>query len=229
MSDLIHTSPKQTMTSRQIAEAVGSDHHNVLATVRRLIKEGVISGNETPYIHEQNGQQYTEFRLDYRDTMVVASGYSAELRARIIDLWLLLESEKPAFRLPQTFSEALHLAAEQAERIERQAAELALAAPKVAFAEAIRAIDGVCKIGDVGKTLGIGRTKLFRRLKDDKILMKNNLPYQKWADKGYFTVVENEPYTNSKGETHPTFTTMVTGAGQVFLAKRYATQHEEKK
>jgi len=98
----------KTMSSREIAELTGSSHDNVLKTVRALVKKGVISGNETPYTHPQNGQTYTEFLLDYRDTMVAVSGYSPELRAKIIDRWLDLEkgmavtatpkrSRKPAF------------------------------------------------------------------------------------------------------------------------------------
>lgn len=82
-----------TMTSREIAELTGSTHDNVLKTVRALVERGVVSGNETPYVHPQNGQTYTEFRLDYRNTMVVVSGYSPELRARIIDRWQELEAQ----------------------------------------------------------------------------------------------------------------------------------------
>jgi len=82
---------RATMTSREIADLTGSPHDSVLKTVRRLIEEGVVSGNETPYTHPQNGQTYNEFQLSFRDTMVVASGYSAELRARIIDRWQELE------------------------------------------------------------------------------------------------------------------------------------------
>jgi phage regulator Rha-like protein len=86
----------QTMTSREIAETVGSAHESVLKTIRRLRAEGIVSGNETPYTHEQNGQTYTEFCLTYRDTMVVASGRSAELRAKVIDRWMELEARVPA-------------------------------------------------------------------------------------------------------------------------------------
>lgn len=81
-----------TMSSREIAELTGSSHDNVLKTIRGLIGKGVVSGNDTPYVHPQNGQTYMEFRLDFRNTMVVASGYSAELRARIIDRWVELET-----------------------------------------------------------------------------------------------------------------------------------------
>lgn len=81
-----------TMSSREIAELVESSHDNVLKTIRGLVARGVVSGNETPYTHPQNGQTYPEFNLDYRNTMVVASGYSAELRAKIIDRWIELET-----------------------------------------------------------------------------------------------------------------------------------------
>lgn len=81
-----------TMTSREIAELTGSTHDNVLKTVRGLVDRGLVSGNETPYVHLQNGQTYTEFHLTYRNTMVVVSGYGAELRARIIDRWQELEA-----------------------------------------------------------------------------------------------------------------------------------------
>ncbi len=109
----------------------------------------------------------------------------------------------------------------QADQIEQQAAKITADAPKVAFAEAIRAVDGVCSIEKIAKTLGIGRNKFFKRLRDDSILLANNLPYQKYIDRDYFTVVEGAPYVDSQKVSHPTFTTMVTGAGQVFLARKY--------
>lgn len=86
----------RTMSSREIADLTGSTHDNVLKTVRSLIEKGVVSRNETPYIpytHPQNGQVYFEFLLSYRDTTVVVSGYSVELRAKIIDRWQELEGK----------------------------------------------------------------------------------------------------------------------------------------
>ena len=94
MSPIVQQHP--TMTSREIAELTGSTHDAVLKTIRRLIIEGVVSGNETPYKHPQNSQTYTEFLLTFRDTMVVVSGYSAELRAKIIDRWQELEAKQLA-------------------------------------------------------------------------------------------------------------------------------------
>ncbi|WP_221724320.1 Rha family transcriptional regulator, partial [Ochrobactrum sp. SFR4] len=75
----------------EIADLTGSTHDNVLKTIRALVKKGVVSGNETPYVHPQNGQTYKQYELDYRNTMIVVSGYNVELRARIIDRWMALE------------------------------------------------------------------------------------------------------------------------------------------
>lgn len=112
--------------------------------------------------------------------------------------------------------------AEQFEAKLALTAQIVADAPKVAFAEAIRSIDGVCHIEKVAKTIGIGRNKFFNRLREDGILMRSNLPYQKYIDREYFTVNEQEPYTDKEGVKHPTFTAMVTGAGQVFLVRKYS-------
>lgn len=75
------------MSSREIADLVDTSHDSVLKTVRSLIEEGVVYPNETTYQHSQNKQYYPEFLLSKRDALVVASGYSVSLRARIIDRW----------------------------------------------------------------------------------------------------------------------------------------------
>lgn len=86
---------------------------------------------------------------------------------------------------------------------------------------AVRNMQGACPVGDFAKTIGLGRNRLFKMMRDDDILMKNNLPYQRYLDNDCFVVNEQIPYTDSKGKTHPAFTTMVTGKGQVFLEKKY--------
>src|SRR5471032_3630031 len=109
------TSACQVMSSREIGDLTGSSHDNVLKTIRSLIQKGVVSSNETPYVHPQNGQTYSEFLLSYRDTMVVVSGYSVELRAKIIDRWQELEDQsQQAVAIPRTLPDALRLAADLA-------------------------------------------------------------------------------------------------------------------
>jgi anti-repressor protein len=93
--------------------------------------------------------------------------------------------------------------------------------PKVEFALAVRHLDGSCLVEEFAKAIGIGRNRFFKRLRDDGYLMINNLPYQKYIDAGWFVVIENTPFTDSNGKSHPTFTTRITGKGQVALEKRY--------
>lgn len=128
---------------------------------------------------------------------------------------------KNNFNVPTTLSGALRLAAEQAEQIEVLQLRAKADAPKVEFALAVRRMEGSCKLGDFGKAIGIGRNTLFAKLRADEILMADNMPYQSYIDRELFVVIEQTPYTDRDGNTHPTFTTMVTGKGQVFLYKKY--------
>jgi phage antirepressor YoqD-like protein len=152
----------QAMSSREIAELTGSTHDNVLKTVRALLKKGVVSSNETPYKHPQNGQTYAEFLLGYRDTMVVVSGYSVELRAKIIDRWQELEEQETArYRIPTTFAEALQVAADQAKENQHLQLVIQQQAPKVEALQRLANTSGSICITEAAKHLGIVPLKLF--------------------------------------------------------------------
>ena len=63
--------------------------------------------------------------------------------------------------------------------------------PKVEKYHQFLDADGLMDIGSLAKELninGFGRNKLFTFLKDQKILMANNLPYQKYMNRGLFEV-----------------------------------------
>jgi phage antirepressor YoqD-like protein len=162
-----------TMSSREIAELTRSSHDNVLKTIRRLIAEGVIAGNETPYHHPQNGQTYSEFLLSFRDTLVVVSGYNADLRARIIDRWQELERGAPPVpvpALPRTFAEALRLAADQQDVITAQAEQLAAAAPAVEFVGRYVESTGLMTFRQVAKLLKVKEPEFREFLRATKIM-----------------------------------------------------------
>jgi phage antirepressor YoqD-like protein len=183
-----------TMSSREIAELTKSSHDNVMKTIRRLVVEGVVSGNETPYHHPQNGQTYNEFLLSFRDTMVVVSGYSADLRAKIIDRWQELERPTPqAPSLPRSFAEALRLAADQQDLIAAQAEQLAAAAPAVEFVDRyVHASSGSKRFREVCKVLKVKENAFWDFLEATKVmyrLRKRQTPYQNHVDAGRFEIV----------------------------------------
>ena len=121
---------EQVMTSREIAELTEKRHDHVLRDCEVLnenyVKMGLPKIGDTLYKHSQNGQQYREFRLTRMQTFDLMTGYNIELRIKVNRRWEELEqtvkNNLPA--LPTTFAEALRLAANQAEQIEKQQAAL---------------------------------------------------------------------------------------------------------
>lgn len=70
----------------------------------------------------------------------------------------------------------------------------------------------------VEKNIPIGRNRLFRWLRENGILMSDNLPYQKFIDRGYFAVKETVFETSTMMKTHQQ--TLVTGKGQSYIIGR---------
>lgn len=207
-----------TMTSREIAALVDSTHDSVLKTIRRLISEGVVFGNETPYTHEQNGQTYSEFLLSFRNTMVVASGYSAELRAKIIDRWQELEN-KNLPSIPKTMAQALRLAADQAEQIEAQQLQLEQQKPAVEFVDRFVEAKSAKGFREVAKILGLKEREFIAELAADKVIFKqgsNWLPMAEHQHTGRFTVKTGE------ANGHAFIQTRFTPEGIAWVAKRYS-------
>lgn len=104
--------------------------------------------------------------------------------------------------IPQTFAEALRLAAEQAEQIEQQQARITEMKPKEEFFDQVTDSKDAIDMASTAKVLnmGIGRNKLFEILRDNKILQGNNSPMQRYIDAGWFRVVESR-YVKPTGNT----------------------------
>ena len=70
--------------------------------------------------------------------------------------------------LPRSFAEALRLAAEQAEQIERQEAALAIAEPKAKALDRLGAADGSMCVTDAAKALKVRPKDLFAKLQSER-------------------------------------------------------------
>ena len=120
----------KTMSSREIAELVESRHEDVKRSIVRLAEKGIFAIPPLAgYLDTLGRTGQTEYLLDKRSSLIVVAQLCPEFTARIVDRWQELEAQAtPA--IPQSLSAALRLAADQADQIEAQQAQLAIAAPK---------------------------------------------------------------------------------------------------
>ena len=83
-----------TMTSREIAELTGKNHADVLRDIRNMLE--VLKKDASIFAgiyKDAYGRDKACFNLPKRETLILVSGYSTELRARIIDRWQELEGQ----------------------------------------------------------------------------------------------------------------------------------------
>ncbi|QIM66296.1 antirepressor [Mannheimia granulomatis] len=209
-----------TMSSREIAQLTESRHSDVCVSIDRLMKKGVIGGYQAmPYTHPQNGQIYYEYHINKRDTYVIVAQLCPEFTARLVDRWQELESRQG---IPQSFSQALRLAAEQQEVIEQQNHQLALQAPKVAFVEHYVEVGTTKSLRETAKILSFPEKRLIECLERDRVLYRqsgNLLPYQDKQAKQLFAVK-----TGTAEHGHNFTQTRVTAKGIEWIAQRYASE-----
>lgn len=84
--------------------------------------------------------------------------------------------------------------ADEVEKKQLAEAKVAELQPKADFYDAAASSESLFSMADVAKVLdmGIGRNKLFKFLREKKILQGDNMPYQRFVDAGYFKVVEGK-------------------------------------
>ena len=116
------------MTSLEIAEITGKRHDSVLRDIRNLLSRGVNAHNfvETSYTDKSNRQSPC-YSLTKKGCLILASGYDALLREKIINRWEELETKERTggFAVPQTFAQALMLAAKQQLALEEKEKKIA--------------------------------------------------------------------------------------------------------
>ncbi|MGV6875945.1 phage antirepressor KilAC domain-containing protein [Pseudochelatococcus sp. B33] len=229
-----------TMSSREIAELTGKEHKHVIRDIQVMLtavmpgweKDGPKLGHQGIAITYDNRGYVSEIRLPKDLTITLVAGYDANLRLKIIRRWMELEgaAKKPAapeFPIPQTFAEALMLAANQAAQIEHQKGAIAEMKPKAEFHDDVASAVNAQTFMDIAKAFGTGRTRFTRWLRARSFVMENLRPYQQYIDAGYFRVVEKKRKDPETGEKFVYVQTLVTGKGVTYLQKKWAEDHKD--
>ncbi len=102
--------------------------------------------------------------------------------------------------------------------------------PLVEFANQVSNTENLIDMNAMAKlaveeNIPIGRNRLFSWLRKNGILMSDNLPYQKFIDRGYFAVKETVFETSTMMKTHQQ--TLVTGKGQRYIIGRLKKEFGE--
>ncbi len=132
-------------------------------------------------------------------------------------------------QIPQTYAEALRLAATQAEELEQQKRLLEEQAPKALFADAVAASHHSCLVGEMAKILRqngveMGQQRFFKWLRQSGYLCTSgeryNQPTQRSMEQGLMELKKTS-ITKPDGTILVTTTPKITGKGQVHFVNLF--------
>ena len=197
MNALVNFNSQLTMSSREIAELVESRHDSVKRTIERL-SSGVICLPPLVEYLDSLGRPAHEYVFSgdqgKRDSIIVVAQLCPEFTARLVDRWQELEAQvsAPAVHLPKSFAEALRLAADQAEQIEKQQFLIEQQKPAVEFVgKYVAATSGNMTFRATAKILNINEREFRAFLRDNKIMYLLGgdwVPHQNHIDAGRFDI-----------------------------------------
>jgi phage antirepressor YoqD-like protein len=220
MNALMNTGVPLTMSSREIADLTGKEHANVMRDVRAML-EGLQKDPlsfEAMYLDAYQREQ-TCFELPKDLTMTLVSGYSVQLRHKIVTRLEQLEA-KPVFT-ELSRMDILKLAMESEQgRIEAQA-KLAIAAPKAEYVDRYVAANGAQGFRQVAKLLNANEPEFRLFLQEKKIMYRLGgewTAHQNHIEAGRFVVKTGVATRNE----HAFSTTKFTPKGVEWIAGEWA-------
>ncbi|WP_375612357.1 Rha family transcriptional regulator [Bartonella sp. AA9NXGY] len=182
----------QTMSSREIAELCGKEHRNVMRDIRQILTELKIELSEfAGFYRDSIGRTLPCYNLPKRECLILVSGYSTALRAKIIDRWQELERQVTTPQVDYSKPEALlgvlnHLQS-QIEQKDHVIAELA---PKAEALDGLKRSDGLFGLIEAAKMLEVRPKDLTDYLRKHDWVYRRApgaplLPYQDKIKKGF--------------------------------------------
>lgn len=90
---------KDGITSLEIAEVTGKEHKNVMRDIRNILEQGVNQLNfELLEYKDAKGEMRPIYHLTPKGCLILASGYNAVLREKIIDRLFELEAKERQYK-----------------------------------------------------------------------------------------------------------------------------------
>lgn len=204
-------------------------------TMKTLELEGVRNFSQS-YFEDSQGKKHETFLMNRDGVLQMSASESVYVRAKIIEYINALENKlkeqnekKDLVYLIYQGGQNAVVASQKLTQIEVEEATRPLLdtieenKPLVDFANTIAQTSNSIDINTFAKLIKdegvkMGRNKLFEWLRNNGYLMKNNQPYQRYIDNGYFETTE---YTISTpfGDILKV-KTLITGKGQIKILEK---------
>ncbi|SJN24315.1 phage antirepressor KilAC domain-containing protein [Vibrio casei] len=186
-------------------------HNDFLVRVRDEVDD---LGAYEIFVHPQNKQEIKRFNLNSDQMLLVGMRESKVVRKKVLE-WIKKLAEP---KVPQTYADALLLAANQAKELEEKNQALALAAPKAEFVDRYVESTGLMTFRQVAKQLEIKETAFRSFLVAIKAMYLMNgswMAYSNHLDAGRFVQKTGEK------NGHAFVTTKFTPKGVEWVAKKW--------
>lgn len=168
----------QTMSSVELADLTGKAHKNVLADIRKMLEElGRTSADFSADLPDAYGRRQPGYALPRRECLILVSGYSVELRARIIDRWEELEHKVATFDPDVFFNDPASLRSvllTQLDKVIALESAVAEARPKADFYDQFVNADGLYGLQNAGRALGCAPNRFIGWLKQDYLFYQGS-------------------------------------------------------
>lgn len=218
----------ETVSARDLYESVNNGKERFSKWFERQLQYGFVEGEDysNPFQKvrvQKEGNRNVEREVeDYNLSidmakqicMVQKTDKAKQVRQYLIQL-------EKAWNSPEAvMARALQMANNTIENLKLTIEEQR---PLVEFANKVSNSSNLIDMGKMAKLLkdeniNIGRNRLFEWLRKKDILMRNNIPYQRYIDGGYFQVKESTFETPYGTKTQQT--TFVTGKGQIYITEK---------
>ena len=214
---------KLTADSRMIAEHFEKRHADVIRAIEAMIDSTQNCADlfyVTSYcdLSGKNNKRYDMTRDGFSLLVMGFTGSKAlEWKLKYIKAFNEMESRLKTARIPQSFADALRLAADQADILERQK-------PLVAFAETCAQSQTAVLVRELAKIASkdgfeIGEKRLWRQLREWGLIIPGSTePYQRFIDNGYFEVTQGVHENSGGAFLHKT--SRVLPKGQIYIINR---------
>lgn len=257
--EIIEYDGKQAVNARELHEKLGNKKQFANWIQLRIEQYGFVENQDFEVFNQKvknsnGGRSRIEYALSLdmaKELCMVENNEKGRMiRKYFIEVEKKARTQNP-FAIPQTYSEALLLAANQAKQIEKQQlaleqkkiendklvadgkrkdATIVRMKPKEVFTDAVAGSKGNCLVGEVAKLITqngykIGEKQFFAWLRDNGYLGKKgeryNIPNQQYMGKNPFFYIKRGVRQGNSGVLHTTSTTMLTPKGQIYFVNKF--------